>query len=81
MKMKKMTATKEGETKNLNYVWLWCMIFGMWYFLYNSAWKWALIYTLIFLVTFGYSAFIFPFFARSIMRKHFESDGWVVHHE
>tara|TARA_R110000851_G_scaffold259055_3_gene411562 strand:- start:2422 stop:2655 length:234 start_codon:yes stop_codon:yes gene_type:complete len=74
-----MTAKKYKQTKNLNYAWLWALIFGLFYFMFNGAWKWCIIYTIVLIITLGWGGFIVAFFARSMMRQHLENTGWTIH--
>ena len=55
---------------------LWTFLFGSFYFAFKGVWSHALISFILALVTVGISWLIYPFFASSIMRKHYLNKGW-----
>ena len=59
------------------YAWLWVLLFGCFYFVVKGVWRHALISSFCALFTNGLSWLIYPFFASSIMRKHYLREGWV----
>ena len=59
------------------YAWLWVLLFGCFYFVIKGVWRHALVSFLCALFTGGISWLIYPFFASSIMRKHYLREGWV----
>jgi len=56
--------------------WLWTALFGSFYFAIKGIWSHALISLVLFCLTLGVSSFIYPFFAREIVRKHYLKRGW-----
>lgn len=57
--------------------WLWVLLFGFFYFAYKGAWAHAVLGIFLAAITFGFSWLLYPFFARSIMKAHYERAGWV----
>jgi hypothetical protein len=56
---------------------LWTFFFGSFYLGFKGAWGWAVIGILLSGVTLGVFWLILPFFAESILRKHFLQKGWI----
>mgnify|MGYP005871475001 CR=1 FL=1 len=65
-----------GYVEESNLCWLWCLLFGFTYFAYKGAWGHSLISLILALCTAGISNFIYPFFATSVVRKHYLQKGW-----
>ena len=65
-----------GHRERVGAAGLWAFLFGPFYFGYKGAWGHAALYLLAGLATFGVSAFIYPFFAKHIIRKHYLHAGW-----
>lgn len=63
--------------EELSAPWLWCLLFGGFYFIVKGVWAHALISFLLSIVTVGLIWFVYPFFANGIMKKHFLIKGWV----
>jgi hypothetical protein len=57
--------------------WLWCLLFGGLYFAVKGVWTHFFIAFLLAILTGGISWIIYPFFAGSIIRKHYMRKGWV----
>lgn len=57
--------------------WLWVLLFGVIYFAIKGVWTHVLIGFIFALLTAGISWLIYPFFASSIMRKHYLNKGWI----
>jgi hypothetical protein len=56
---------------------LWCLLFGVFYFLKHSVWGHALISLGAAFITVGISWVVYPFFAKRIIRHAYLSRGWV----
>jgi hypothetical protein len=56
---------------------LWCLIFGGFYFIIHGIWTQAVISLFVSLITFGIGWFVYPFFAKRIVRNHYLKLGWV----
>lgn len=56
--------------------WLWCLLFGGFYFAFKGIWIHFVIGLGAALLTWGLSWLIYPFFARSIVIGHFRRNGW-----
>jgi hypothetical protein len=65
-----------GYEEDVSLAWLWCLLFGGFYFALKGAWAHALIGFVLALFTFGLSWLIYPFFARRIVEKHYLRMGW-----
>ena len=58
-------------------VWLWTFIFNFFYFAFKGVWLHAIISLLLIYPTMGLSCLVYPFFARSILIKHYLKQGWI----
>ncbi|MDZ7760841.1 MAG: zinc ribbon domain-containing protein [Desulfovermiculus sp.] len=58
-------------------VFIWTLLFGPIYFAVKGVWRHVVASFLIAVLTFGVSWFIYPFFAKSILRTHYLRMGWV----
>lgn len=56
---------------------LWCLLFGPLYFATRGIVSHAIASLLLAIVTAGVSWFIYPFFARQIVEKHYLRNGWI----
>ena len=65
-----------GYVEDSPHPWLWCLLFGVFYFGYKGIWMHVVLGMLAGLVTSGISWLIYPFFARMIITKHYLSKGW-----
>ena len=52
--------------------WLWCLLFGFFYYLAKGMWGWAIIS----FFTFNGLVVGFPLFNRSIVRNYYVNAGW-----
>ena len=66
-----------GFIEQSNYVFLWTLLFGVFYFLVKRVWNHALISCGVALMTAGLSWFIYPFFSKKILRKFYLRNGWI----
>jgi hypothetical protein len=57
--------------------WLWCLLFGFFYFAVKGNWKHAIISLLLAVVTGGISWLIYPFFVYGINRRFYQNRGWI----
>lgn len=74
MKFKNPTNGYIEETEG---AWLWALLFGFFYFAIKGVWTHAIIGLMLAIPTWGLTWLIYPFFASSIMRKHYLRHGWV----
>ena len=79
-----MSATKFKNLANgyqefggTDFSWLWCLLFGVFFFLYKGIWKHVVLSFVLALLTVGMSWFIYPIFARGIVNNHYLSQGWI----
>lgn len=63
-------------TETVRLAWLWTLLFGVFYFAVKGVWRHALIGVLLGALTLGVSWFIYPFFARGIIHRHYLRAGW-----
>lgn len=65
-----------GTVKNVLGSWhrLWCLIFGPLYYACKGMWGWAVISFL----TFNGILIIMPLWNRTIVRSHYENNGWRI---
>lgn len=56
--------------------WLWCLLFGGFYFAFKGIWIHFVIGIGAALLTWGISWLIYPIFARSIIIAHYQKSGW-----
>ena len=59
------------------FTWLWCLLFGFFYFAYKGIWRHAIIGFLVAILTLGFSWLAYPFFASWIVRSHYRERGWL----
>lgn len=57
--------------------WLWCLLFGGFYFAYHRVWVHFFISWLAAICTFGISWLIYPIFARGLVRKRLLREGFL----
>lgn len=56
---------------------LWCLLFGCFYFAVKGVWRHFVLGFMLGLFTFGLSWFVYPFFAKDIIRQDYMRRGWV----
>lgn len=56
--------------------WLWCLLFGPFYFAYHRAWVWFFLSAAAALLTFGASWLLVPIWARRIVWRRLLSSGF-----
>lgn len=66
-----------SEVGGTKFSWLWCLLFGCFYFAYKGAWNHAIIGFFVATFTVGVSWFIYPFFAYMIANNVYRRKGWV----
>lgn len=64
-------------TVTVKHPFLWCLLFGVFYFIKHGVWSHAVIAFFAALFTIGISWLIYPFFAKGIIRKAYLSKGWI----
>jgi hypothetical protein len=65
-----------GYVEESSVPWLWCLIFGCFYFAYKHCYMHAIIALVLAIFTAGFSWFIYPFFATKIIRHSYLQRGW-----
>ncbi len=65
-----------GHTVTARKSFLWCLLFGCFYFMKHDAWSSALIALAAAIFTGGLAWLIYPFFAKGIIRKNYLRKGW-----
>lgn len=73
--MKFINPTKNYQ-EEANSPFLYCLLFGFFYFAYKEVWSHAAISLGAAIVTGGISWFIYPFFAKEAVRKNYLKNGW-----
>lgn len=68
---------QNGYREAVSSPFLWCLVFGVFYFAVKGIWRHAFIGTVAAILTVGISWLIYPFFARSITRNAYLRKGWV----
>lgn len=74
--MSKFMNPSNGYTVASSAPFLWCLLFGSFYFAFKGIWKHFLLSAVAAICTFGIAWFIYPFFASGIIRNHFLERGW-----
>ena len=65
---------KDYSEEVSNFCWLWVLLFAPIYFAVKGNWRHALISFLLFWTIVSW--FIYPFYAKTIMRNHYLRNGW-----
>ena len=63
-----LTAMQADLDEGTKASWLWCFLFGPFWFAFIGSWKWFAISMLAAVVTLGLSALVMPFFAYKAHR-------------
>ena len=63
--------------ENFSLAWLWCLLFGSFYFAFRGVWMHAILSAVLAIVTGGLSWLFYPFFARRILINHYLREGWI----
>jgi len=58
-------------------VWFWMLLFGPFYFAFKGIWGHAVGSAVLVVLTAGIAWFIYPFFSKSIIKKHYLRHGWI----
>ena len=56
--------------------WLWCVLFGFFYFAVKGIWRHAIIAFILAMITLGLSWLIYPSLANHIVRSSYLERGW-----
>jgi hypothetical protein len=78
MKMKFRNPSNGYEEEVSSLTWLWCLLFGCFYFLVKGVWTHAIVGLILAMVTFWFSWLIYPFFAKGIIIKRYQRNGWIL---
>jgi len=57
--------------------WFWVLLFFPFYFVFKGIWGHAGGSAILVMLTGGIAWFIYSFFAKSIIRKHYLRQGWI----
>jgi hypothetical protein len=63
--------------EDFSYAWVWTLFFGTFHLAVKGVWTHVAVSVFAALFTFGFSWFVYPFFARSIMVNYFRTRGYV----
>ena len=75
--MKKFKNKSNGDVEEISgLTWLWAFLFGPFYFAFKGIWRHAVISFFAAILTVSISVFIYPFFAKGIVRNHYLHNGW-----
>jgi hypothetical protein len=77
MKISRFRDPQTGYEENIEDAGLWCLLFGSIYFAVKGVWSHAVISLVLACSTFTLSWFVYPFFARGILERHYQRRGWV----
>jgi peptidoglycan biosynthesis protein MviN/MurJ (putative lipid II flippase) len=66
-----------GYIEEASCPWLWVLLFGPLYFALKGIWSHVFISIVVAVLTSGFSTLVYPFFANSIIEKHYASNGWI----
>lgn len=72
----KFKNPSNGFIEESTYPWLWCLLFGTFYFIFKGIWIHAALSFIIAMFTGGLSWLIYPFFAKRILLMHYNKIGW-----
>lgn len=67
-----------GYEEEPKLVFLWALLFGALYFAAMRCWTHALISAFLAILTGGISWFIYPFFAKDIVKTQYLRNGWTL---
>lgn len=67
-----------GYRERHEHIGLWTLLFGTLYFALKGVWRHAVLSFILAGFTFGLSWLIYPFFARDILKNHFQRQGWKI---
>jgi hypothetical protein len=67
-----------GYEEQYDQAWLWCLLFGGFYFAAKGIWTHAVVGLGLAVMTVGLSWFVYPFFAEQIVRRHYLRRGWTL---
>jgi hypothetical protein len=74
----KFRDPQTGYEESIENAGLWCLLFGSIYFAVKGVWSHAVISLVLAFSTFTLSWFVYPFFARGILERHFQRRGWIA---
>ena len=60
------------------FCWLWTLLFGAIYFAVKGVWTHFVVGIILAVITVGISWLIYPYFAKSILQKHYLKQGYVA---
>ena len=69
------------EMSTTRFSWLWCFLFGAFYFLFKRNWRHVFLYILFAVFTLGISMLIYPLFVRKINNAKYLRSGWMPIYE
>ena len=67
------------ESSSSSLSWLWCLLFGAFYFMVKGNWKHVLLYPIFAICTLSISMFVYPFLVRDINAAKYLRAGWTPH--
>jgi hypothetical protein len=72
----KLINPVNGARKN-TLPFLWTLLFGGFYFIANGMWGQSVIALFVSVITFGIGWLVYPFVAKSMVRRHYLKLGWL----
>lgn len=72
----KFKNPSNGFVEESSSPWLWCLLFGTFYFMFKGVWTHAVLSFIVAVFTGGLSWLIYPFFAKQILITHYNKMGW-----
>lgn len=67
---------KHGHIEHSSVPFLWCFLFGSFYFIYKGIWRHAIISFILTIATVGISWIVYPFIASNILENNYLKNGW-----
>ena len=65
------------QMSTTKYSWVWCFLFGAFYFLFKRNWRHVFLYIVFAMFTSGISMLIYPLFVRKINNTQYLRSGWM----
>ena len=76
MPLLELRHKRYAKTQKSNHHWLWCFLFGPFYFAQKRIWFHAILSAVLTVLTLGLSWMIYPLAARSAVSAFYRKQGW-----
>ena len=73
----KFKNPSNGYIEESNYIFLWTLLFGTFYFMYKGIWSHVFISFILGVLTLGMSWILYPFITPAIVEKYYLQKGWL----